>query len=114
MFRDLKNNNCGVVFVTVLIIIIVAMTLAVSVLSLNISQVKSSEMELKYTQSKILADGALARFLMHKESGGVANQISYTETIGNTTFTITATLDDGSGIPSPGSNSFPLDIDVTF
>ena len=88
------------------------MVLAVSVLSLNISQVKSSEEELRYIQAKILADGGLAQILTRQFSGAPTNIISFSETLGNTMFTITANIYGGA--PSPGSNSSPLDIDVTF
>jgi len=113
MFRELKNNNRGVIFVTVLIIIIVAMVLAVSVLSLNISQVKSSEDELKHIQAKILSEGGLAQMLVSKFSGAPANVITYSETLGNTTFTIVANIDT-TGAGPIGSNSVPLNIDVIF
>jgi len=63
MLKDLKNNDRGIVFVTVLIVIITTMVLAVSALSLNLSQIKSTENELKYIQAKVLADGGLVRIL---------------------------------------------------
>ncbi len=113
MFRDLKSNNRGVVFVTVLIIIIISMVLAVSVLSLNISQVKSSEEELKHIQAKLLSEGILAQMLVSQFTVAPVNSLSYTESIGNTTFTIQADIDQ-SGVPSPGSNSAPMTIDVSF
>ncbi|MCK5081472.1 MAG: hypothetical protein KAR31_01065 [Candidatus Omnitrophica bacterium] len=113
MFRELKDNNRGIIFVTVLIIIMVAMVLAVTVLSLNISQVKSSEDELRHIQARILSEGGLAQMLVSKFSGTPVNLITYTETLGNTTFTIVANIDTTGASPI-GSNSIPLDIDVTF
>ncbi|HQP10196.1 MAG TPA: hypothetical protein PKV41_02290 [Candidatus Omnitrophota bacterium] len=112
MLKKLRNNDHGVIFVTVLIIIMVSMVLAVSVLSLNISQVKSSEDELKYIQAKTLAEGGLAQFLTTQWSG--TNDVSFSETIGNTTFTIVSDL-SVAGTPLSGTyNSLPLDIDVNF
>jgi hypothetical protein len=109
MFKDLRNNNHGIIFVTVLVIIIVSMVLTVSILSLNISQVKSSEDELKRIQARILSEGGLSQILISKLSGNSANVITYTETLGNTTFTIVANIDT-----SGAGNNDPLNIDVTF
>jgi type II secretory pathway component PulK len=107
------ENDRGVIFVTVLIIIIVSMVLAVSILSLNISQVKSSETELKYIQAKTLAEGGLAQILTSQWSGTPANSIIFSETLGNTTFGISSDI-DYSGSGPVGSNAVPLSIDVTF
>ena len=114
MLRDLKKNNRGIIFVTVLIIIIVSMILAISVLSLNISQVKSVENELKSVQAKLLADGGLAIMVVNQMSGSPGNgQILFSETSGNTTYDVTATVDGGGA--SPGDyTSVPLTIDVAF
>ena len=113
MFRELKNNNHGIIFVTVLIIIIVAMVLAISVLSFNISQIKSSEYELKHIQARLLSEGGLSQMLISKFSGNSANIITYTETLGNTTFTIIANIDTAGAGPI-GSNSVPFNVGVTF
>lgn len=113
MFKQLKYNDRGVVFVTVLIIIIVAMVLAVNVLSLNISQVTSTEEELKYIKAKVLADGGLAQILISQFSGAPTNTLTFSETLDNITYTIDVLI-DGAGVPLPGSDSSPLDIDVTF
>ena len=113
MLKELRNNNRGIIFVTVLIIIMVAMVLAVTVLGINISQIKSSEDELKHIQARILSEGGLARMLVSKFSGAPVNVINYAETLGNTTFTIVANIDSAGASPI-GSNSVPLDIGVTF
>ena len=115
MLSDLKNNKHGVVFVTVLIMIIAAMVLTISALSLNISQIKSTENELKYIQAKVLADGGLVRIIQDQFSTSPSNFDSYTETVGDTTFTITSNIDASIGRTPPAeSNTTPLDIIVTF
>jgi len=113
MPKDLKNNEHGVVFVTVLIVIITTMVLAISVLSLNISQIKSAENELKYIQAKVLADGALFKILSTQFVGTPQTTDSYPETVGSTTFTIQSDI-TACGTCPVGSNSVPLDITVTF
>jgi len=113
MLKGLKNNKNGVVFVTVLIITIVTMILAISALSLNISQIKNTEDELKYIQDELLYEGALARFLVNQFSATPGNTISYSETVGNTTFSIVADIDSVAPVPV-GSNSVALNIFVSF
>ena len=43
MFRQLKKNNSGVILVTVLIMTLVMSILAIGILSMNVSQVMTSE-----------------------------------------------------------------------
>jgi len=113
MFKDLKDNNQGIVFITVLIIVIVTMVLAVSALSLNISQIKSTENELKYIQAEVLADGGLFHILTNQFSPSASNIITFIETVGYTTFSVVSNIDGGGASPA-GSISVPLDISVTF
>ena len=113
MLSDLKNNKHGVVFVTVLIMIITSMVLTISALSLNISQIKSTENELKYIQAKVLADGGLVRSIQSQFSAAPLSFDSYTETVGDTSFTVTYNIDSSTSGPV-GSNSVGLDIIVTF
>lgn len=113
MLKPLKNNDHGVVFVTVLVIILATMILAISALSLNISQIKSSEMELKYIQAKTLADGVFVQLLMNQFSAAPGTFIGYTEIIGNTTFTMTSEIFPASSGPS-GSSTVQFNATVTF
>ena len=112
MLKDLKNNEHGIVFVTVLIVILTTMVLAVSALSLNISQIKSTENELKYIQARILADGGLVQILSTQFVGTPITSNTYNETVGDTIFTIQSNSTGGAG--PVGSASAPLDITVTF
>jgi hypothetical protein len=114
VLQALKDNNRGIVFVTVLILIIVAMVLTVTIMSLNISQVTSSEDEVQHIQAEILSTGGLARMFVNQMSGAPpAANISYSETLGTITFDVFAGLDP-SGTPPVGSNSAPVNIDVNF
>jgi len=114
MIKELKKDKQGIVFITVLIIILVTMVLAISALSLNVSQVKSTENELKYIQAEVLSDGALFQILTDQFSATPSTTISFNETVGYTEFTVDVEIDD-TGVPAPNApGSFPLDIDVTF
>lgn len=113
MFKCLKNNQRGIVFVTVLIIIIISMVLAISALSLNVSQVKSAEEEVRFIQAQALAEGGFARIYMDQLSDTPLDSISYTEQLGNTVFTIDTAV--FHGIPGPpGSASYKAVANVTF
>ena len=113
MFKTLKYNRKGVVFVTVLIIIIISMVLAISALSINVGQVKSTESEIRHIQARTVAEGGLARLFQSQLSDSPQNEIFYTEQIGNTTYTINAYVDQS--VPGPaGSDSFEAGVNVTF
>ena len=114
MLRDLKNNENGIVFVTVLIIIIVAIVLAISALSLNVSQVKNTENELKYIQAGVLADGGFYQLLTNQFSPNSTNSMIYSEKVGTTTFNIVANIDSSGSTPIANSISVPLDVKVQF
>ena len=113
MLKNLKRNKQGVVFITVLIIIIVTMVLAVTALSLNISQIQTAENELRYIQGKTIADGAFARLFVSQFTAAPATTILDVEILGNTTFAIDVALDPLGAGPA-GSSSIPLDSEVTF
>jgi len=63
MLRQLRQNERGVVFVTVLMIIIVMMALTVSIVSLNVTQVTRTAGEVKHVQAEHLALGAIPKLL---------------------------------------------------
>lgn len=111
MLRSLKDNQRGIVFVTVLMVILVAMVLAVSVLSLNISQVVSTEDEVKRLQAQSLALGAIPYFYTNQLSSSSGNLMTYTETLGNTMFTVVANL-SGPGLGGYQTNA--LTVNVSF
>ena len=58
----IKNNQSGIVFVTVLVIIIVMMVLTVSIISMNVTQVQVAEVEVKRIEAEMWAQGTLNYF----------------------------------------------------
>ena len=104
MFKQLKNNERGMVFVMVLMVIVVMTVLAISIVSMNVSQVMIAEDQTKRIQAELLALGAMA----YKYDGGSQN--SYTETLGNSVFTVTINIENTTtGIFSSTKN---MDIHV--
>ena len=109
MLRQLRQNDHGIVFVTVLMIIIVMMILTVSIISLNVTQVMRTAGEIKHVQAQYLALGAIPYLYANQWTASPDNVITYTETLDGIPFTVTANL-SGSGIYSTNN----LSIDVTY
>lgn len=64
------KNEDGVIFVTVTMIIIVMMVLTVTIISLNVSQVVTTEEETHRLQAGTLAEGILYRIVAQQQTGG--------------------------------------------
>ena len=111
MLRQLRQNERGVVFVTVLMIIIVMMALTVSIVSLNVTQVTRTAGEVKHVQVEHLALGAIPYLYANQWTASPDNTITYTETLDGTLFTVVANL-SGPGLGGYNTNS--LSINVTY
>lgn len=109
MLRQLRENNQGIVFVTVLMIVIVMMILTVSILSLNVSQVVRTTGEIKHVQAEYLGLGAIPYLYANQWTASPDDAITYTETLDGTLFTVTANL-NGPGLPQYNGNSIFIDV----
>ena len=99
MLRQLRKNEKGVVFVTVLMIIIVLMVLAISVISMNVSQVMSTEGEVDRIRGEMLGIGMLAQ-VFAQASNSAFNSLSSNYLLDNTYYSVDATVGtpDASGL----------------
>ena len=111
MFRQLKNNDRGIIFVTVLMIIIVMTVLTVSMISMNVSQTLLTESEVKRIQAEILAMGAIAYTFANQLSASPSNSLSMSQTIDNVTFNVTA---DISSTASGPLGTSPINVNVYY
>ena len=111
MFRDLRKNNKGVVFVTVLMIIIVMAVLTVSIISLNVNQSMLTEGEAKRMNAETLALGGLAVMLANQQSARPKNYITYLNLIDGISYNVQINL-AGAGLPGTGTSA--LNISVTY
>lgn len=111
MLRQLRQNDHGIVFVTVLMIIIVMMVLTVSIVSLNVTQVLRTSGEVKHVQAEYLALGAIPYLYANQWTASPDNVISYTETLDGTLFTVAVNL-GGPGLGGYNTNS--LFVNVTY
>lgn len=102
MLRQLRANDQGIVFVTVLLIIIVMMILTISIVSLNVTQVVNTAGEAKNIQAQYLAMGAIPLLYANQWSTSRGASVTYTETLGGTQFTILANL-NGPGLYNTNS-----------
>lgn len=111
MLKNLKSNKNGVIFITILMIIIVLMVLAVSIISLNVSQVISTEAEVKRIQAEAVAVGAVASSFAARMTNSQGGNLAYSQTFDNTTFTVNSVIDNiGGGV----LNTDDLTITVTY
>ncbi len=114
MLKKLKDNNQGMVFITVLAFIIVSMVLAVSILSLNISQVNTTETEIRRIQSEMLGLSSLAySHALQLNGDSYANAVLPTETLGPIDFDSSINIIT-SGTPPPNSESVPINIIISY
>ncbi|MBI5415746.1 MAG: hypothetical protein HZA29_02920 [Candidatus Omnitrophica bacterium] len=111
MLRQLRTNDKGIVFVTVLLIIIVLMILTVTIVSLNVTQVVNTAGETKNIQAQYLALGAIPFLYANQWSSSPGNVITYTETLGTRQFTVTMNL-GGPGLA--GYNTSSLSVNVVY
>lgn len=93
MLKKIKNNEDGVIFVTVILIILVMMVLTVSILSLNTSQIRVTEDEVKRVQAEVLAMGTVGLTFANQLSDSPNDNIAFTETLGGVDFAVTSDLD---------------------
>jgi len=111
MLRQLRNNERGVVFITVTVILMVTMVLALSIVSMNISQTVVTESEVQRVQAEIIAQGASTLIFMNQMTASPGSSFPlWTETYGNTTFTIGGGVGADTGIDGTDT----LDITVTY
>ncbi len=111
MFRQLRQNDRGIVFVTVLMIIIVMMVLTVSIVSLNVTQVLRTSGEVKHVQAEYLALGAIPYLYANQWTAAPDNTITYAETLDGVLFTVVANL---SGPGLAGYNTSALSVNVIY
>ncbi len=92
MLKGLRKNNQGVVFITTLMAIIVLMILAVSILSLNVSQVMITETDAKKVKAETLMMGILGYTYAEQLNGTIGNFFVVNETLDGITFSATSNL----------------------
>ena len=114
MFKILKikNDQKGVVLVTVIVITLVMMILAVGLLGLNVSQVTQGEREVERIQAKHLAMGAWWDAYTNLYSGGDPTAgPPQTQVLDGKTFTIqTQKVVDN---PDPTPDEYQIDVTYT-
>ena len=85
MFRDLRNNESGVVLVMVLMVVIIMMVYSIGVVARGTSQRKSAEEQIDSIKKEQLALGVYAKSYTDLASG-TSMQTSFSETLDNKTY----------------------------
>ena len=97
MIRSLKNKENGVVLVTVLMIVLAMMVLTVSIISLNVSQVMTSEKEVRRIQAETLTVGEFTRMFFNQQSTSPGTLMIGTQHLDNTSFSVRSTRGGNAG-----------------
>jgi len=111
MLRVFRENNEGIVFVTVLMIIIIMSILTISIIGLNLSQIMLSENEVERLQAEVLATGTLFYTYANQASSSPGTSISMTETLDGKNFSVWA------NVVNPGTGPFStneLNISISY
>ena len=98
-----RKREEGVVFVLVLGVIMTLMVLVVSLMSVSVSQVSSSEDEVRRLQAEVLGEGWLGYTLAQGFLNGTVSEGTSMETVGNTTFTLSTNI-VGASLPGYQGN----------
>lgn len=109
------ENKSGVILVTVLMILFVMMILTVSIVSLNVSQVMTTEDEVYRIQAETLAEGVLYLLVAQQQTGRALNHnSSYTLSNGDASYPLT--VNSGIDTTAPGGiyGTHPTTITVNF
>ena|SRR3989338_8289966 len=93
MFRNLKDDNSGIVLVTVIVMVLVMMIFSIGILGLNVSQVTTGEREVERIQAQQLAMGGWWVAYSNLYAGGNPDGTSVAETLDGKTFTINTKQD---------------------
>jgi len=86
MLKDLKNNESGIILVTVIVITIVIVILTVGILSINTGQVISGENEIRRVKAQILSQGAMWLAIARRNNGENPTNFSFSQPIDNRIF----------------------------
>jgi len=98
MLKNLKNNKQGIIFITVLMTIIVLMVFAVSILSLNVSQIMMTESDVKKIKAETLMMGMMGYTYASQWNGSMGNLIILNEVLDGLTFQTTSNLDTSGNL----------------
>ena len=94
--KKLRNDNSGVIMVTVLVMVLIMTVVAIGILGVNISQVSTSESVVDSIRAEQLAIGAFYQY-HQRQIEGVGNALN-PEIIDNKTYTISMNITAGAGL----------------
>ncbi len=91
-----RNNESGVILVTVIVLTIVLSIVAIGIMSLNVSQVKTASSVVDTVRAEQLATGLFYQDYQRRVDGGGSTLPSSID-IGGKTYTITRATDTTTG-----------------
>jgi hypothetical protein len=110
MLRQLAKND-GIVFVSILMVIMVIMTITIGMISLNVSQVRFSESEVRRVKSELIAHGLMAYVFANQITPSASAAFTATQALDGITYNMSVGVPNTNGGPNL---SDPLTIQVTY
>tara|TARA_B100000745_G_scaffold211534_1_gene140144 strand:- start:188 stop:505 length:318 start_codon:yes stop_codon:yes gene_type:complete len=98
MFKTLKGNEDGLIFVYVTMIVIVLMVLTISIVGTNVSQVGVSDDEIRQIQADILAQGYLALTYINQTTPSAGNLLTNLVPLDGHIFNIISNVDSATNL----------------
>jgi hypothetical protein len=109
MFRQLQNNESGMVLIMVVMAVVAMMVFSIGVVSRGVSQTKSSESQISRIKVEQLAIGAYAKAYSDYAAGGVA-PTNLSITMDNRTYVANVVNNGPGGI----NNTNSISVTATF
>ena len=111
MFRQLRNNESGVVLIMVVMTVVIMMIFSIGLVSRGVSQTKSSESQIDRIKAEQLAMGVYAKAYSDRAAGLAMNALTtYNATMDNKTYFVNVVDSGGGGI----NNTNALSVDALY
>ena len=112
MFKQLKQDENGIVYVTILMIITVMITVTIGIISLNVSQTTFTESEVRRIKAELLSMGALAYVYANQMTASASSSMTLpSESLDGFSYATNALV---SGTGSGPNGADPLLIQVDY
>jgi hypothetical protein len=105
------KNESGVILVTVVVLTIILLIVAIGIMSLNVSQVKTAASVIDTIKAEQLATGIFYQDYQSRVDGQGPSSLPTNIVIGYKTYTITRTTDITTGTPN---NTNQVQFNITY
>lgn len=111
MLKDLRENEKGVVLITVLMLLIIMMALAVQITAMRVTQTMSEFKMARQVQAEILAQGMLSLIYANQLTSSPGNYFQSNYIIDGISYNVIGQI---SNVSNGIYNTYPLQINVYY